>query len=71
MSIPRRRIIRPIQEESDRKRQRQRDKLQVRLEGEEKALARWQTKLKRAFNTVAKHTKAIVRIEKQLAQLKE
>lgn len=71
MSIPRRRIIRPIQEESDRKRQRQRDKLQARLEGEQKALARWQTKLKRAFNTVAKHMKTIVRIDKQLAQLKE
>ena len=70
MSSVRLRIIRPtttIVPDS----QRQLQKLRARLDHERAALGRWQTRLKRAFSTVAKHQKALVRIERQLAHLEE
>ena len=68
MSSPRRRIIRPTALAADSERQRQLQKLRGRLDYERAALGRWQTRLKRAFNTVAKHQKAIARLERQLAR---
>jgi hypothetical protein len=72
MSSPRRRIIRAtVPTISDSQRQRQIQKLRERLEHERAALGRWQTRLKRAFNTVEKHQKAILRIERQRARLEK
>jgi hypothetical protein len=34
-------------------------------------LARWQTRMRRAFNATVKHHKAITRIERQIAKLEE
>lgn len=72
MSTPRRRLVRPALSTTLRPRpDRQLQKLRTRLETERAALARWQTKLRRAFNSVAKFQKSITRIERQLARLEE
>jgi hypothetical protein len=72
MSAPRRRLIRPAPEPiatPDRPRQIQR--LRDRLDKERAALARWQSKMKRAFNAVSKSQKCIACIERQLTQLED
>ena len=72
MSLPRRRLIRPVAVAAtppDRARQIQ--KLRERLDKERAALARWQTKLKRAFNATEKCQRKIARVERQLNQLEE
>jgi hypothetical protein len=65
MTSPRRRILRlptpPKPPAANR--------LRARLVKERAALARWQIRLRRAFNAVAKHQKATVRLERQLARL--
>jgi len=66
---PRRRIIRPSLSTSqahphhDRRQQ----KLRARLEKERAALNRWMTRLKRAFHSVEKIQRCILRVERQLA----
>jgi hypothetical protein len=72
MTTLRRRILRPApvvlpQPQSDRLFH----KLLSQLEEERKSLARWMTRLKRAFHTVEKVQKRITRIEHQLAKRKE
>ena len=67
MSTPRRRIIRqatPIPTNGHRDRQVER--LRNSLAHERQTLTRWQTRLRRAFNTVEKAQKRIARLEKQL-----
>lgn len=64
----RRQIIRPVSPPAP-DRQRQVQRLRGRLDRERIALHRWQTKLKRAFNTVDRLQKAIARIERQLTNL--
>lgn len=49
--------------------QRKVQKLRERLAHEREALARWQMKLRRAFNAFEKAQKRIVRLEKQIASL--
>jgi hypothetical protein len=73
MSIPRRRLIRPAvdPEQATPQRQRQIHRLRERLEHERAALARWQTKLKRAFNAVEKSQRKIARIERTINHLEE
>ena len=72
MATPRRRLIRPaVVPAADPQRQPKIQRLRNRLEHERTTLARWQTKLKRAFNTVEKCQKSITRIERQLAQLED
>jgi hypothetical protein len=66
MSSPRRRIFRlptspPKPPATNR--------LRARLVKKRAALARWQIRLRRAFNAVAKHQKAAVRMERQLVRL--
>lgn len=51
--------------------QRQLQRLRDRLQSARSALVRWQTRLKRAFNTVEKHQKQIIRLERQLARVEE
>ena len=70
MTAPRRRIVRPATPPAP-DRQRQLHRLRARLDQERHALHRWQSKLKRAFNTVDKHQKAIARIERQLTKMEE
>jgi hypothetical protein len=67
MSTPRRRLIRPAASPAVApERPGQIQKLRDRLDKERVALARWQSKMKRAFNAVAKSQKIIARIERQL-----
>ena len=55
MSIPRRRLVRPaLAPEPDQQRHHQVQKLRARLEQERRVLARWMTRLRRAFHTVEK-----------------
>ena len=46
-------------------------KLRTRLDAERAALSRWQTKLRRAFNSVEKLQRSIQRIERLLGYLEE
>jgi hypothetical protein len=67
MSTPRRRIVRPATPpDGEHRRRLQHEKLRTRLERERAALARWQTRLRRAFNAVEKHQRAVARLERQL-----
>ena len=73
MTQPRRRIIRSHVSDppSDHHRQHQVQKLQNRLTSERATLARWQSRLRRAFNAVEKSQKRIARIEKQLTTMED
>ena len=68
MSTPRRRLIRPAAElpPSRPLRPRQVQKLRERIDHERSALARWQTRLKRAFNSVEKLQRTIARLERKI-----
>jgi hypothetical protein len=67
-AIPRRRLIRTtaIPAQANPQQQRKAQRLRERLAKERASLARWQTRLKRAFNAVEKAQKKIVRLERQL-----
>jgi septal ring factor EnvC (AmiA/AmiB activator) len=71
MSLPRRRLIRPvaITDEANSQQQRRAQKLRDRLSRERAALARWQARLRRAFNAADKCQKQIARLERQIANL--
>lgn len=71
MSAPRRTIIRPAPSPAQADHPRQLVKLRVRLDSERSALARWQTRLKRAFNTCQKHQQRIARLERQIHRIEE
>jgi hypothetical protein len=69
----RRRIIRPDvgTPSSIPNRERSIQRLRLRREQEQKALARWQKKLKRAFNAVTRLQKSLARIERQLTKTED
>jgi len=71
MSVPRRRLIRPpvVPDQANQQHQRKVQKLRDRLAHERAALTRWQTRLKRAFNSTQKCQQEIARIERQLTNL--
>jgi hypothetical protein len=73
MSTPRRRIIRPQPPApaTDARRQRRLERLRANLEKERQALARWKTRLRRAFRAVEKHTRNVLRLEKQIHDQEE
>jgi len=72
MSVPRRRLIRPpLAPTASPERPRNVQKLRERLEKERLALARWQTKLKRAFNATEKCQRKIARLERTITNLEE
>ena len=71
MSTPRRRLVRPIPPPSRPDCQRKVQKLRTRLEQDRAALARWMSRLKRAFHAVEKHQLRITRLERQITQLEE
>ena len=72
MPNARRCIVRPAPSPANNQhRDHQIEKLRNRLGVERASLARWQTRLKRAFTTVEKHQKRISRVERQIAFLEE
>jgi exonuclease VII small subunit len=73
MSAPRRRIIRPPVAPPVAPAQplRQLAKLRARLEKERVALARWQTRFRRAFHAIDRLQRAVSRIEQRIARLEE
>jgi hypothetical protein len=72
MSVPRRRLVRPVlAPEPDQQRHHLVQKLRVRLEQERRVLARWMSKLKRAFHQVEKLSARISRIERNITRLED
>jgi hypothetical protein len=72
MSAPRRRLIRPATSAApDPQQQRRLQKLRASLERERAALARWMSKLKRAFHAFEKAQQRTTRLERQIAQMEE
>ncbi len=70
MSIVRRRVLRPARAEpSAHRRQRQIDRRRDRLEKERVALARWLSRLRRAFHALEKSQRRIASLERQLRQI--
>ncbi len=72
-ATPRRRIIRPEPPPTPLRQSRdgQAQKLRSRLEKERVSLARWMSRLKRAFNTVMKTQRTITRLEKLLSRTED
>jgi hypothetical protein len=69
-SSPRRRVLRaPRADAQDVRRQRKIATRRARLDSEQHTLARWMTKLKRAFHAVEKQQRTITRLEREIAQL--
>lgn len=68
MSNPRRRILRFPTTSRPADSQRQSQRLRSRLSKERSALARWMTRLRRAFHAVEKHQVRIARLERQLTK---
>ncbi len=70
MSTPRRRLLRfptnPPPPEPQRQRRVQ--QLRAKLAAERAALARWMTRLRRAFHAVEKVTARLTRLERRVAQ---
>lgn len=73
MSTPRRRIIRPPTAPAlaQGQPQRQLAKLRARLEKERAALARWQTRFRRAFHAMDQLQRLVSRLEQRIARLEE
>ena len=74
MSTPRRRILRANRNAAavaDPGRQRQLEKRRGRLEQERASLAKWMTRLKRAFHAVEKQQRRIAGLERQLVRLEQ
>ena len=70
MAVPRRRILRPVPALHSNP-ARVGPKLRSRLDKERTVLARWMSRLRRAFHAVEKAQARIGRIEKQIARLED
>ena len=70
MTTPRRRVIRPSQP-APTVTSRRLSTLRTRLDEEQQALARWMSRLKRAFHSFEKYQQKVARIEKQIRTLEE
>jgi hypothetical protein len=66
--MPRRRLIRPTQPQPPEPSQ-QVQKLRAKLEDERRGLARWLSRLRRAFTAMNKHSERIARLERQIAKI--
>ena len=71
MVTPRRNIVRPVSSSTAVTSQRQVQRLRARLDRERIALARWQTRLRRAFNSVEKHQRSSARLERKIAHMEK
>jgi hypothetical protein len=73
MSTPRRRIVRSASptDPTAQRRQRRVQRLRGWLVEDREALARWMSRLKRAFHAVEKLQERVARLDRQLATLEE
>lgn len=73
MTMPRRQIIRaPVNGvPADAQRQQQLQRLRGRLEHKRITLARWQSRLRRAFNATQRSQERLGRIERQISRLEK
>jgi hypothetical protein len=73
MSTPRRRLVRTtaVANSATQQRHRRVQTLRSKLTEDRAALARWMSRLRRAFHTVEKIQLRIARIDRQLAHLEE
>lgn len=73
MSPPRRRIVRPasVPDAAVQQRQRRAERLRGRLVEARTALARWMSRMKRAFHAVEKLQQRVARFDRRLASLEE
>jgi len=72
MSSPRRRLLRPARQSSDdNPRQAQLVARRTRLQTEQQSLARWMSRLKRAFHAVERHQQKVSRLEREIARLQQ
>jgi hypothetical protein len=71
MSVPRRRIIRPAPapNQGEAGHQRRLQKCRSRLLQEQAGLARWMSRLRRAFHAVEKGQRTVARLEQQITRL--
>ena len=67
MTTVRRRVIRPLPLPPSLRLPR----LRARLDEEQQGLARWMSKLKRAFHSFEKHQLRVSRLEREIRQLEE
>lgn len=72
-TIPRRRVLRPVPAvpEVDARRLSQLHRKRTQLEKERAALARWMSKLKRAFHSVERIQVRAARLERQIMVLEQ
>ena len=72
MSQPRRRLLRPPRPMADDgPRQTKLLARRARLEAEQQSLARWMSRLKRAFHAVEKQQQKVTRLEREIARLQQ
>jgi hypothetical protein len=70
MTTPRRRIIRPTSTSTSTPDQSQQvQKLRAKLDTERRGLARWLSRLRRAFTAMNKHSERITRLERQITKI--
>lgn len=72
MTTPRRVVLRPLRPAVDNDRQRRQGVIvrrRARLQKEQQALARWMTRLKRAFHAVEKQQRRVTALERAIARL--
>ena len=70
MSQPRRRLLRPIPSPmDDTRRQSQLHLRRTRLQTEQQSLARWMSRLRRAFHAVERQQRRVSRIEWEITRL--
>jgi hypothetical protein len=68
MTTPRRRLIRPTLPYPPAP-SHQVQKLRTKLEDERRGMARWLSRLRRAFTAMNKHSERIARLERQIAKI--
>jgi hypothetical protein len=71
MSAPRRRIVRAVPVPPNHDHTLKLQKLRGRLEGERAALARWMSRLRRAFHAVERQQQRTARLERHIAKLED
>jgi len=73
MTMPRRRLVRPLAlpAASQPQRQRSLQKARTQLDQARSALARWMKRLKRALNAVCKQQHTVTRLEQKIRSLEE
>ena len=69
MTAPRRRILRPESAPSPVRTHVQWQALRQKLDRERTALARWMSRLKRAFHAMEKQQQTVARLERRIASL--